>query len=134
MEKGGVDTELTNLNWVAGTPVPINFSVSPTEAHSKPQTGGSTAASSLPIPPTSFSSSSLVSPIASRLPPMAPTLGVQRSRPATARAPQKKQPPRVPRSSTSRKPPCSYTCLIAMALKSSAAGCLPVNEIYKYIE
>lgn len=32
-----------------------------------------------------------------------------------------------------KKPICSYTCLIGMALKASN-GCLPVNAIYQYIE
>ena len=32
------------------------------------------------------------------------------------------------------RPACSYSCLIAMALKASSAGSLPVNEIYRFIE
>lgn len=32
------------------------------------------------------------------------------------------------------RPPCSYSCLIAMALTASPTGCLPVNEIYHFIE
>ena len=33
-----------------------------------------------------------------------------------------------------RRPSCSYASLIAMALKASPTGCLPVNEIYQFIE
>ena len=33
-----------------------------------------------------------------------------------------------------RKPNCSYTVLIGMALKASKSGNLPVSEIYKYIQ
>ncbi|XP_003386176.1 PREDICTED: forkhead box protein N2-like [Amphimedon queenslandica] len=32
------------------------------------------------------------------------------------------------------RPPCSYSCLIAMALKASSSGCLPVHEIYRFVE
>ena len=33
-----------------------------------------------------------------------------------------------------KRPQCSYSCLITMALKASDTGCLPVHLIYKYIE
>jgi len=33
-----------------------------------------------------------------------------------------------------RKPNCSYTVLIGMALKGSKSGTLPVSEIYQYIQ
>lgn len=32
------------------------------------------------------------------------------------------------------RPPCSYSCLIAMALTASQTGCLPVHDIYRFIE
>lgn len=32
------------------------------------------------------------------------------------------------------RPSCSYSCLIAMALKASSTGCLPVHEIYRFVE
>ena len=32
------------------------------------------------------------------------------------------------------RPPCSYSCLIAMALKASSTGYLPVHEIYQFVE
>jgi len=41
---------------------------------------------------------------------------------------------RDPAEHTHGRPDCSYTLLIAMALKSSKSGALPVNEIYKYIQ
>ena len=33
-----------------------------------------------------------------------------------------------------RKPNCSYTVMIGMALKASKSGTLPVSEIYQYIQ
>lgn len=34
----------------------------------------------------------------------------------------------------SMRPSCSYSCLIAMALKACTSKCLPVSEIYRFIE
>ena len=36
--------------------------------------------------------------------------------------------------SRTKKPNCSYTSLIGLALMASQDGCLPVSEIYTYIE
>ncbi len=33
-----------------------------------------------------------------------------------------------------KRPQCSYSCLITMALKASETSCLPVHLIYKHIE
>ena len=38
------------------------------------------------------------------------------------------------RDSLYSRPPCSYSCLIAMALKASSTGYLPVHEIYRFVE
>ncbi len=146
MEKCGEDADLTNLNWVAGTPVPINLSVSPTKTHSKPGSGNISAPAprfSLPLPPSALVNASLGSPVANRVSQAASRGRMQPLRPAVARVPvssnskplaSQSQREKATHTSTCRKPLCSYTCLIAMALKSSASGCLPVNEIYKYIE
>lgn len=143
MEKGEDDADLTNLSWVAGTPVPLNLSVSPTRAQAKPSSGGSSSATprfSLPLPPSALTNASMVSPVARRLPhamsgcrlqPTAPRAQLQTS---SSEKPHRSQPSKASSKSDRRKPQCSYTCLIALALKSSPTGCLPVNEIYKYIE
>lgn len=106
------DGDLTNLNWVAGTPVPINCSVSPKDTQTKASRG--TAVISQPMCASGVrattSSRSIV------------------PRPTHCQDNQSRSQPQH------KRPSCSYTCLIAMALKTSSTRSLPVNEIYKYIE
>lgn len=133
------DVDLTNLNWVSGAPVPLpaNFSVSPPEHKS----------------PTIRGRASPYSPFRNCVPSTTNSPATPSSRPVeivVASPWRKKSTPthsssevRLHNNSTDqgdgndyKKPTCSYTCLIGMALRASPGtdGCLPVNEIYKYIE
>ena len=107
------DGDLTNLNWVAGTPVPINCSVSPKDTKA---TRG-TAAISQPV----CSSGVRTMTSTASIRPIAPRSTLCQGHQSQSQLLYK-------------KPSCSYTCLIAMALKTSSTRSLPVNEIYKYIE
>lgn len=141
------DIDLTNLNWVPGAPVPlpVNFSVSPPDQKSpsnrnrgsslSPFSGCTTASSPalhsrpVEIVVTNQWRNDNVST------PQSPSmLHNCSSHPST---PQRRRNNSIcDNNSEYPKPNCSYTCLIGMALKASPGtdGCLPVNEIYKYIE
>lgn len=47
--------------------------------------------------------------------------------------PQAQQPPHKPGEKKWEKPAYSYSCLIAMALKNSKSGSLPVSDIYNFM-
>ena len=145
------DIDLTNLNWVSGAPVPLpaNFSVSPPDQKS-PNTRnrgspfspfrGCTTISNASSPASQSRPVEIVvtSPWRNEssvsTPQSSSVLHSYNNYPAT--------PLRRPNISIHehdsgyQRPNCSYTCLIGMALKASPGtdGCLPVNEIYKYIE
>lgn len=109
------DADLTNLNWVAGTPVPINCSVSPTKEHT-PRNRLPTA-----LPPSLDS-------------PNVPHAKEGMSHGGRGRPLGRGRGTKQLVQGQYKKPGCSYTCLIAMALKASETGSLPVSEIYRYIE
>lgn len=131
------DIDLTNLNWVAGAPVPLpaNFSMSPPEQKSPTIRNRGT-----PNSPFRGCASATSSP-------------ATHSRPVeiVVTSPWRKDSNQVSQitvpttpicdsirenESECQKPNCSYTCLIGMALRASSGtdGCLPVNEVYRYIE
>lgn len=140
------DVDLTNLNWVAGAPVPLpaSFSVSPPDRKS----------------PNIRNRGSPFTPFHGCCPVSVTNSPTSQSRPVeiVVTSPWRKENlthqtcsvshncssnPTTPlrgsntgNESEYHKPNCSYTCLIGMALKASPAtdGCLPVNEIYKYVE
>ena len=135
------DIDLTNLNWVAGAPVPLpaNFSMSPPEHKSpsirnraspySPLRGGATsspASQSRPVEIVVTSSWEEAESVATTQ-----DTSLLHSYPTTPIHGSHHE-----RDSECQKPNCSYTCLIGMALRASPGtdGCLPVNEIYKYVE
>lgn len=147
------DAELTNLNWVAGAPVPMQNPVSPTRKGAasrnryqlKEEVKMSCPAAKTPklsgagpqeSDPTNYCSSKMTQ--AAATPPQQPKKDVfkkERSREDKGGAKSGKD--RVKDSggeSKAKKPNCSYTSLIGMALMASEDGCLPVSEIYTYIE
>ena len=129
------DVDLTNLNWVSGTPVPINCSVSPTEGNHRSRSNTGNIVLATPLRANASTSTSR-------------SVGNNPSVKQTSTPKTPVTPPNVSRQSSSTesqslahplqdaptKPKCSYTCLIGMALKASDKGCLPVNEIYRYLE
>lgn len=144
------DVDLTNLNWVAGAPVPFpaNFSMSPPK-HKSPSirnrtspyspfrgcgnlsTTSSPASQSRPVEIVVTSSCGKASATAT---PTSASDEINLSNYSNPTTPVRGN--RHERDSEYQKPNCSYTCLIGMALKASPGtdGCLPVNEIYKYVE
>ena len=122
--------DLTNLNWVSGAPVPIP-SVSPPGSRGngrshKPFIGLGSAKKTISVIATTPKKN-----------------GICGSASSECKKTSKSTPRRVRRSisnsmsiSGGDRPRCSYTCLIGMAMQASpyADGCLPVQEIYKYIE
>ena len=120
-------TDLTHLNWVAGVPIPPDFS--------------GTRPCARPLFPISVDScadqgrSSTASCRSWTLSPNASENGRStRNRQLTFRSRRRKDRATATNKGKYKKPDCSYTCLIAMALFASERGFLPVNEIYKSIE
>ena len=144
------DIDLTNLNWVPGAPVPLpsNFSVSPPDQKSPINRNRGSPFSPFRGCTTISNTSSSASQ--SRPVEIVVTNSWRNDSASTPRSPSvlhncsshPSMPVRRRNTSISAsnseypKPNCSYTCLIGMALKASPGtdGCLPVNEIYKYIE
>lgn len=132
MSLSRIQDDLTNLNWVAGTPVPINSSVSPPNQSSKPRPHTRTLPTAAVDENAKTSTSSPSSRSTARKP-----AGSTRSTPrcrSIGRSRRGREDATAGTEGQHKKPNCSYTCLIVMALKASGNGCLPVNEIYKFIE
>ena len=107
------------LNWVVGTPAPIHRPISPAQT-STPQRQRITV---------------VATPIQHAMMKSSPHCAGETSN--RSFDPVLLDPIEINHSqccSSYRKPNCSYTCLIGMALQASKNGCLPVNEIYKFIE
>lgn len=145
------DAELTNLNWVAGAPVPMQNPVSPKRKgaasrnrhplkdEGKAANCGSSA-SSTKIPKLSSAPQCLQESDATRI------CGSKAATQSTATPPRQSKRDRSKDDKGSckdrskdgargeKKPNCSYTSLIGLALMASDEGCLPVSEIYTYIE
>ena len=141
------DTDLTNLNWVAGAPVPLptNFSMSPPEYRSPTRAVrncGSPFSEFGPTPTTSSHASPHSRPVEIVVTSPWRKENVANSTSQVCSVSQSSTPTNALHCSyhdheaECRKPNCSYTCLIGMALRASSGtdGCLPVNEIYKYVE
>lgn len=147
---GSEDVDLTNLNWVPGAPAPLpaSFSVSPPDQKSPSNRNRGSPFSPFPgctILSNTSSPASQSRPVEIVVtnswrnenvftPQSPPVLHNCSSHPST---PQRRRNTSLCNNNSEYpKPNCSYTCLIGMALKASPGtdGCLPVNEIYKYIE
>lgn len=148
------DTELTNLNWVAGAPVPIQHPVSPTRKgaafrskhaqreEAKP-TYGAAGTKNLreTCSQTSIQREGSCSDTRCNGTNTAPSHNLKKE---TARkdrgkgsgggSKSKKERECDAEEAMGKKPNCSYTSLIGLALMASEGGCLPVSEIYTYIE
>ena len=147
------DTELTNLNWVAGAPVPMQNPVSPTRK------GGFARSKHFPQHregPSAHHSPKQTSSLASFAPRLVAESkagsGCDGSFRGKDSSPFKREAGRKEKGKKSsskrgdkggegeeeeartKKPNCSYTSLIGLALMASEDGCLPVSEIYTYIE
>ena len=144
--EGPRDSDLTNLSWVAGAPVPIQRPVSPTRkgaaSRSKPLTrdesrislsgsGKSLKGGASPRPSQTWEKKTCHSiPVHEKHTPYK----------RKGETP-KKEPKKEEREGGGgwgdrrrKKPNCSYTSLIGLALMASERSCLPVSEIYTYIE
>ena len=135
------DTELTNLNWVAGAPVPMQNPVSPTRK------GGFARSKHFPQHREGPSAHHAAGVAESRA-----GSGFDGSFRGKDSSPFKREVGRKEKAKKSsskrgdkggeveeeegrrKKPNCSYTSLIGLALMASEDGCLPVSEIYTYIE
>ena len=150
------DTELTNLNWVAGAPVPMQNPVSPTRkaaaaAAAAALARGRQASQQLQAKDEKAHHWAAGSCTTPKLTPSSGGArqggsgGRERGRgEATAsrggRDSQRREKARKSKregedeAGKQKKPNCSYTSLIGLALIASEDGCLPVSEIYNYIE
>ena len=112
------ESAMNALNWVVGTPAPIHRPISPTQTSTPQRQRITVVATPIQQAMRKSSSQECAGETSNRsfevlLDPV---------------------PEINPCYSSYRKPNCSYTCLIGMALQASKNGCLPVNEIYKFIE
>ena len=128
-------TPINALDWVPGMAAPIHCPISPpatSKGRQPPSNSGASSSSSSAQKRASTSNASTGPHVFKHL------SGYTRCTPPPASLALQSMYPHCTFSSPAgpqyRKPTCSYACLIAMALKSAKAGCLPVNEIYKFIE
>ena len=141
------DMELTNLNWVAGAPVPMQNPVSPTR-----KGAAALARSKLVVPQSredcvdragvssggkqTFSGGPRGGGVGER--GRGEASRGSREPSSTQRLCQRgkkgKRGGEGEGEARGKKPNCSYTSLIGLALMASEEGCLPVSEIYTYIE
>lgn len=140
------DAELTNLNWVAGAPVPMQNPVSPKRKgaafrskhtlredaklncsisntkQSCPQISNNNHCEKTALTMLQHSKSEIISSKKEDGKP------IRNKSKGEHRSVEDGEEPRE------KKPNCSYTSLIGLALMASDGGCLPVSEIYMYIE
>ena len=147
------DAELTNLNWVAGAPVPMQNPVSPTrkgsalrgryaqreEARVNSSTTKSAAKQSCsaqtPLLPNAVYSQQSNATNCSTESAATQTLKREVLRKEKTKDEKGSKSDRADgEEAKDKKPNCSYTSLIGLALMASEGGCLPVSEIYTYIE
>lgn len=143
------DSELTNLNWVSGAPVPMLHPVSPTRKGAASRSKHAQREEARPnfVTKSVKQSCSQTSTISER---QERSCSDANGCETPHAQPLKKETPRREKTKDSKickgkkdneeeetkdkKPNCSYTTLIGLALMASEAGCLPVSEIYAYIE
>ena len=140
VRSGSEDVDLTNLNWVSGAPAPLpsSFSVSPPDHKQSPTIRNRLS------PYSPFRSCAPSSTASSPATPSGRPVEIVVASPwrkenvskTSLEANLHDDSTNKDRRNDRKKPTCSYTCLIGMALRASPGtdGCLPVHEIYKYIE
>lgn len=140
------DLELTNLNWVSGAPVPIQHPVSPTRKGAALRNKGARKEEARPS--LCGSAKSVKRSASDSMESQGKSSYDSQHCKGTAlqywpgeiikdRAKDGKGSVSSESSSEDirgKKPNCSYTSLIGLALMASEGGCLPVSEIYTYIE
>ena len=148
------DAELTNLNWVAGAPVPMQNPVSPKRkgaAFRSKHTLREDIKINSSVSNTKQSQISNSKADTNHCEKSASTI-IQQSKSEIISSKRDKRKADGGKSIKSKnkgeqhhavedgeepkekKPNCSYTSLIGLALMASNGGCLPVSEIYTYIE
>ena len=143
------DTELTNLNWVSGAPVPMLRPVSPkkkeTASRSKharkeeARTSPNVANSKI-VKQTSSLCDAHAHANHGEAASLSPSSPPQTETPGEEKTKEGKGAGHGDCNNSggdadgAKKPNCSYTSLIGLALMASEGGSLPVSEIYTYIE
>lgn len=125
-----IQDDLTNLNWVAGSPALLR-SLSP------PREGRGAGRSRQPSAFFGSPKRTVIATTPERTKKVASTsvTSISNQTPPNNITPRRIETPKSSNTSE-RRPKCSYTCLIGMAMKANpeSNGCLPVHEIYRYIE
>ena len=128
--------DLTNLNWVSGieVPLPANFSGSILDKKS-PRNRNRGSRSPFRELTASRSAKGVETVLTS--PRINESASISRNHKNYPTTPLQRPTTIVDESNGRyKRPDCSYACLVGMALKASpgTGGCLPVHEIYQYIE